>query len=83
MSSGSLIEEFEKGLKKLRGFPNPWKEQQCQLHARLPRAPGDWTTNQRVHMEGPMFLAAYLAENGLVGLWEERPLGLSVFNAPV
>ena len=48
------------------------------------RAPGDWTTNQRVHMEGPMVLATYVAEDGLVGHhWEKRPLGLRVFNAPV
>ena len=49
-----------------------------------PGAPRDWTTNQRVHMEGPMALATYVAEDGLVGhQWEERPLGLRVFNAPV
>ena len=40
------------------------------------RAPGDWTTNQRVHMEGPMALATYVGEDGLVGY-------LCVFNAPV
>ena len=31
-----------------------------------PRAPGDWTTNQRIHMEQPMVLGTYVAENGLV-----------------
>jgi hypothetical protein len=42
------------------------------------------TTNQRVHMEGPMALGAYGAEDGLVGhQWVERPLLLRVFNAPV
>ena len=47
------------------------------------RAPRDWTTNQRIHMEGPMALA-YVAEDGLVGhQWEEWPLGLRVFDAPV
>jgi hypothetical protein len=31
-----------------------------------------------------MVLTAYVAENGLVGhQWEERPLGLKVFDAPV
>jgi hypothetical protein len=31
-----------------------------------------------------MKLAAYVAEDGLVGyLWKERPLGLRVFDAPV
>jgi hypothetical protein len=35
------------------------------------------TTNQRVHMEGPMGPAAYVAEDGLVGSkGEERPLVL-------
>jgi hypothetical protein len=32
-----------------------------------PGSPRNWTTNQRVHMEGPMPLAAYMAEDGLVG----------------
>ena len=36
------------------------------------------------HMQGPMVLAVYVAENGLVGhQWEEKPLGLRVFDAPV
>ena len=49
-----------------------------------PRAPREWTTNQKIHMVGPMALAAYVAENGLVGhLWEKRPLVLRVFYAPV
>ena len=35
------------------------------------------TTNQRVQMDGPMASAAYVAEDGLLGLqWEERPLVL-------
>jgi hypothetical protein len=59
------------------------EEQQCQL-ARLPGAPRDWTTNQRVHMEGPMASAAYVVEDGLVGhQWEKRSLGLRVLDAPV
>ena len=49
-----------------------------------PGAPRDWTTNQRIHMERPMALAMYVAEDGLVGhQWEVRPSGLWVFNAPV
>jgi hypothetical protein len=32
----------------------------------LPRAPGDWTTNQKIHMEELMVLAAYVAEEALV-----------------
>jgi hypothetical protein len=54
-------------------------EQQCQF-ARHSRAPGVWTTNQRVYKEGPMTQAAYVAEDGLVGhQWEEQPLGLRGF----
>ena len=49
-----------------------------------PGAPGDWTTNQRVHMEGPMALATYVAKDGLVGhQWEQWPLNLRGFDAPV
>jgi hypothetical protein len=32
-----------------------------------PRASRDWITNQRIHMEGSMVLAAYMAKVGLVG----------------
>ena len=39
-----------------------------------PGAPRDWTINQRVHMEGPMAPATYVAEDGLVGhQWESGP----------
>ena len=70
------MEELEKGLKELSGFAASWREQQCQ-RARFPRTPKDWTTNQRIHMERPMVLATYVAEDGLVGhQWEERPLVL-------
>jgi hypothetical protein len=31
-------------------------------------APGEWTTKQKIHMEGPMAPAAYVAENGLGGI---------------
>ena len=77
------MKELEKGLKELRTFTAPWREQQCQ-QARSSRAPGDWATNQRIHMGGPMVLVTYVAEDGLVGhQWEKRPSGLRVFNAPV
>ena len=59
------MEELEKGLKELRGFAAPWREQQYQL-ARYPRDPKDWTTNHRVHMEVPMDPTACVAEDGLV-----------------
>jgi hypothetical protein len=77
------MEELEEILEELREVAAPWREKQCQL-ASLPKAPRDWTTNQRIHMEGPMALASYVAEDGLVGhQWEERPLYLRVFDAPV
>ena len=42
----------------------------------IPSAPRDWTTNQILHMEGPMAQVTYVEEDGLVGYqWEERPLG--------
>ena len=61
------MEELEKRLKELRGFAAQWGEQQCQL-ARPPGAHRDWTTNQRVHMEGLMALAAYVAEDNLLDI---------------
>jgi hypothetical protein len=69
------MEELEKGLKELRGFAAPRRKQQCQLaRPPTPRAPKDWTTNQRIHMEQPIVLDTYVAEDGLVGhQWEERP----------
>jgi hypothetical protein len=73
------MEKLEKGLKELRGFAAPCREQQCQ-QSRPPGAPRDWTTNNRVHIAP----ATYVAEDGLVEhQWEEWPLGLRGFNAPV
>ena len=77
------MKDLEKELKELRRVVALWGKQQCQP-ARPLGAPADWTTNQRIHMEGPRAPAAYVAENGLVGhQWEEQPLGLKEFNAPV
>ena len=77
------MKDLEKELKELRRVVALWGKQQC-LPARPLGAPADWTTNQRIHMEGPMVLVAYVAEDGLVGhQWEERPSDLRVFNAPV
>ena len=80
------MEELEKGLKELRALASSWgggnSVNQPDLHFH-PGTPRDWTTNQRVHMEGPMAPAAYVAEDGLVGYqWEERPLGLRFFCCP-
>jgi hypothetical protein len=60
------MEDLEKKLKELRGFAAPRGEKQFQ-QARPPGAPGDWTAKQRIHMERPLALATYVAENGLVG----------------
>jgi hypothetical protein len=77
------MEELEKELKELRGFVSQWREQKCQ-QARSPGTPRDWTTNQRIHMEGPMALVTFVAKDGLVGhQWEESPLGLRVFDTPI
>jgi hypothetical protein len=49
---------------------------------RPPQSSQGLTTNQRVHIEQPMALAKYVAEDGLVGhQWQERPLVLWRFNA--
>jgi hypothetical protein len=70
------MEEFEKGPKELNVFAAPYEEQQYELTS-TPRAPWDETTNQRIHVEGPMALAAYVGEDVHVGhQWEERPLVL-------
>jgi hypothetical protein len=80
LSSGGP--RLDKGLKELRGVAAQWREQQCQ-QTRLHGAPGDWTSNQRVHIDQPIVLATHVAEDGLVGhQWEEMPLGLRVFDAP-
>jgi hypothetical protein len=43
----------------------------------ISRAPWDQTTNQRKHMVGLIALAAFVAEDGIVGYqWETRPLVL-------
>jgi hypothetical protein len=38
-----------------------------------PRAPGYWTTNQKIHMEWPIVLATYVAEDDLVGQGRRGP----------
>jgi hypothetical protein len=74
------MEELEKGLKGLQ----PHRGSNSVKWPDLPLIPADWTTNQRVHREGPMGLATFATEDDLVGHQaEERPLGLRVFNAPV
>jgi len=55
------MEELEKGLKEQNELTTPYKEEPTQLPLSL-----DWTTNQRVQMEGPMAPATYVAEDGIV-----------------
>jgi hypothetical protein len=67
---------------ELRGFAAPWSEQQCQ-QARPPEVP-ETDHQPRTHIEGYLALVAYVAVNGLVEhQWEERPLGLRMFDTPV
>jgi hypothetical protein len=64
---------LEKVLKELKGFCSPLGGLQYELTSNN-RAPRDKTTNQIKHTERLMALAAYIADNGLVGhQWEERP----------
>jgi hypothetical protein len=70
------MEKLENGPKELKGFAAPLEEQQYEQTS-TSRAPWDYTTNQRVHMEGPMAPATYVVEDSLVcHQWEERPLVL-------
>ena len=74
------------GPKELKGFAAPWRGSKSVNwpDPLPPGAPGDWSTNKIVHMEGSMVLALYVAEDGLVGhQCEDRPLGLWEFDAPV
>jgi hypothetical protein len=77
LSMGSLVEELEKGLKELKGFATHRKNNNIN-QPDSSELPGTKPPTKRVHMEGPMALAAYVAEDGLVRhQWEERLLLLS------
>jgi hypothetical protein len=77
------MEEVEKGLKELWGFAAPWREQQCQQARHLPPELPETGPPTKEHMERPMALATYVAEDDFVGhQWDERPLGLRVLDAP-
>ena len=60
------MKELEKEPKELKEFAAPQEEQQYELTT-IPRAPWNYTTNQRKHMVEPVTLAVYVAEDGLVG----------------
>ena len=57
------MEELEEELKELKGIATP-QEEQYQL-PEPPRAPRDYTTNQRVHIEGTMAPETHITEDGL------------------
>ena len=62
--------------RELKETEAPEKEHQYELSS-TPRAPWNYTTNQRKHMVELVALAIYVAEDGPVGhQWEERPLVL-------
>ena len=83
LSTGSPMGELEKGPKELKGLAVPQEEQQYESPS-TPRAPGDKTINQRVHMELPMAPDTSAAKDGLVRHQrEERPLILERLDAVV
>ena len=62
--------------RELKGFKAPKEEHQYELTS-TPRAPWNYTTNQRKHMVELVALAIFVVEGGLVShQWEERPLVL-------
>ena len=68
------MKDPEKVPRELKGSEAPSKEHQYELTS-TPRAPWNYSTNQRKHMVELVALAIFVAEDGLVGnQWEERPL---------
>ena len=69
------MKELEKGPKELKSLAAPQKKQ-YELTS-TPRAPWNYTTNQRKTIVELLALAILIAEDGLDGhQWEERPLVL-------
>jgi hypothetical protein len=58
---------LEKRLKELRGFSTPWREQHCQ-QARHPEVQGTGPQTKKINIKGPMVLAMYVVEDGVVGI---------------
>ena len=82
LSSGVPDGEDGEGTEGAEGVCSPMEGATVST-GQTPRAPGDLTTNQSTHGTTHR-TAAYVAEDGLVGhQWEERPLGVRVFNVPV
>lgn len=77
------MEELEREWRSFRGLQSHGGSNSVN-RLDSPGVAREWTTNERIHMEGPMMLTTYVAKDGLVGhQWEERPSGLRVFSAPV
>jgi hypothetical protein len=72
------MEELQKGLKELKGLATHRKNNNNNQPLDFPG------TKRPTKEEGPMPLATYVVESGLVGhQWEERPLFLGRLDAPV
>jgi hypothetical protein len=65
LSTGSLMGGVAEGTEGAEGVCNSMEGATVST-CQIPRAPGDWTTNERVHMEGQE-PDSYVAEDGLVG----------------
>ena len=75
--------EVGEGTEGAEGVCSPMDGATVSIGA-TPRSSWGLTTNQRIHMERLMALAAYVAEDDLVGhQWEERPFGMRMLDAPV
>jgi hypothetical protein len=59
------MKELEKAPKELKRSEAPLEEHQYELTS-TPRAPWNYTTNQRKHVVGHVALAVYVDEDGLV-----------------
>jgi hypothetical protein len=70
------VKELEKVPRELKRNEAPYEEHQYELTS-TPRAPWNYSTNQRKHVVELVALAIYVAEDGLVDhQWEERSLVL-------
>ena len=82
-SVGSLMEDLENGLKELMGFATQGEKNSVNQPDHLDLL-GTGLQTKQYTMEGPMSLAAYVAEGVLVGhQWEEQRLSLKVFYVTV
>jgi hypothetical protein len=66
LSMGTSTEELGEGLKELKGFVTTLEEQQYQPTRPFCPQSSQGLNHERIHMEGPMAPAAYVAEDGLI-----------------